>query len=108
MGQILLMNFDEEMGSKLAVALRNQRHSVVMLPKDVSFAKALTLGKGSPDLVILDFSRIERNGRTLLSEIVFYRARYGPWPMLLCVSRVYRGPQFELDLERKGARVVYV
>ena len=108
MGHILLMNVDELPGVKLAGLLRSQHHSVAVLSVGASLATALRQESPVPDLVILDPSQREKYAGTLLDEIVSYRTRYGPQPMLLCVLRVYRGPQPELDLEKKGARVVYV
>jgi len=54
------------------------------------------------DLVILDVSVQCRDAGKLLEGLKRYRDAHGPRPMTLCVSRVYRGPRFELDLEQQG------
>jgi hypothetical protein len=59
-------------------------------------------------LIVLDASENDRVVHDQLAEIRRYRAQHGHRPTVLCVSRVYRGPLVELELERRGARVIYV
>jgi DNA-binding response OmpR family regulator len=108
MAKILLANFDEEAGARLTAVLRNERHEAQLARENESFSQMMQRRDLKPDLLILDMSRRERYARDLLAEVSSHRIQYGPRPMLLCISRAYRGAQFELDLERKGARVVYV
>jgi DNA-binding response OmpR family regulator len=108
MAKIVLMNFDEEQGLRLAAFLRMERHEVVCaLPKQ-TYLGWLHGQDDDADLVILDASYREKAFRQILEDIAARRARNGPRPMILCISRQYRGPQFQLDIERKGARLVYV
>ena len=108
MAQILLANFDEEEGVRLTAVLRNEHHEVRLALENESFLQMLRRCGLTTDLLILDVSRRERYARDLLTQVTSHRIQHGPRPMLLCISRAYRGAQYELDLERKGARVVYV
>jgi len=108
MAKILLANFDEEAGVRLTAFLRSEHHEVCLALENESFPQMLGRCGSVSDLLVLDVSRHERYARDLLAQISAHRVQYGPRPMLLCISRAYRGAQFELDLERKGARVVYV
>ena len=108
MAKILLANFDEEAGVRLTAFLRNEHHEVRSALENESFSQMLQRCGHTTDLLILDVSRRERYARDLLTQVTSHRIQYGPRPMLLCISRAYRGAQFELDLEQKGARVVYV
>lgn len=108
MGKILLANFEEEAGARLAAFLRNERHDVSTAVDNEPLLPFTGTSDSVPDLVILDVSQNDRRVRNLLDQICSHRIKHGPRPMLLCISRAYRGAQFELDLERKGARVVYV
>jgi hypothetical protein len=102
MAKILLLNFDDDFGSRLAAFLRNEHHDI--LPSCISS----NCTQNSADLVIIDVSQREKVFERLLKEIVTFRAQHGPRPMILCISHVYRGPRFQLDLEQKGARLLYV
>jgi hypothetical protein len=108
MAKILLANFDEEAGARLTAFLRNEHHEIGLSFENESFFQILRRCGAVNDLLILDVSRREKYARDLLAQISSHRLQYGPRPMVLCISRSYRGAQFELDLERQGARVVYV
>lgn len=108
MGKIVLMNFDEEQGLRLATFLRMERHEVVCALPNQTYLGWLHGQDDDADLAILDVSCHENCFRQILDEIAARRARKGPRPMIICISRQYRGAQFELDIERKGARLVYV
>jgi hypothetical protein len=107
MAKILLVNFEEEQAARLAAFLHIERHEIC------SEDSSLALGQfirhiAEFDLVIVDASHREQFVRDVVSGIATQRERNGPRPGVLCICRTYRGPRFELDLERKGARVVYV
>jgi DNA-binding response OmpR family regulator len=108
MARILLANFDEEAGARLTAVLRNERHEAQLARENESFSQMMQRHGFTPDLLILDVSRHERYARDLIDQVSSHRIQYGPRPMVLCLSRAYRGAQFELGLEQKGARVVYV
>lgn len=107
MARILLANFMEESGTRLAAFLRIERHEVHMADQAQPLAQMLRLVREF-DLVIIDASQREHYVRDLVNHIAKHRAQSGPRPMMLCVCRIYRGPRFELDLEKRGARVIYV
>ncbi|SRR5260370_6041649 len=108
MARILLINFDDQLSARLAAFLRTQRHDVCVAIEDRNFSQIFKQYVLRADLLIVDVSHREKYVRDLLRKIALHRARKGPRPMVLCISRVYRGPRFELDLERKGARLLYV
>ncbi len=106
--RILLVQFDEAWEARLAETLRQRGHSVTTHCREECVSEHLSELGHEIELVILDVSKGDDETWSIVAEIRQYRTQYGPKPMLLCVSRVYRGPRFELELERKGARVVYV
>jgi len=108
MATIFLANFGEENGGRLAAFLRAQRHETYMARDEHSFVEMKRRSGLSPDLVIMDASAHEDRVRRLANELGKYRIQHGPKPMILCISRVYRGPRFEIELERKGIRLLYV
>jgi len=108
MAQILLVHFDELTARRLAEFLETRGHRVNTLDPAQSLEHILDDKVRGFDLVILDVSVQCRDAGKLLEGLKRYRDAHGPRPMTLCVSRVYRGPRFELDLEQQGARVVYV
>lgn len=59
------------------------------------------------DLVILDVSDPSQPWLNVLDRLQHAGRRYGWSPLFLCVSNRQREPQFELAVERKGARYVY-
>jgi hypothetical protein len=106
--QILLVNFDEASEERLREIFRQKGHCVSAYAGDKPLAEHLWKLSDDVDLIVLDVSGKDRVVRNQLGEIGRYRAQHGHRPTVLCVSRIYRGPQFELELEREGARVVYV
>jgi hypothetical protein len=106
--QILLGNSSETVGEGLATLLTNKGHRVTPCAADHSLEDTLRRRGREFEIVILDVSNNDAQTRSDLAAVKRYKMRHGPKPMLLCVSRIYRGPGFELDLECKGARVVYV
>ena len=65
-------------------------------------------GDNDVDLVIVDVSAADEICQVTLDELRRWQMIHGPRPGILCVSTVYRGPNFELEIERKGGRLVYV
>lgn len=108
MARVVLANFDAEAAEQLDQLLRRNRHYTTQLPTFKSDREIRAIAQISCDLIILDVSKDDRISRAILTEILRRRAEPCLRPMLLCVSRAYRGPRFEYDLERKGARLAYV
>lgn len=107
MDKVLLVNFEKVQAARLAAFLRIERHEV-HIAEPVESTRQTLRGVATFDLVIVDASHREQYVRDITASIGAYRARNGPRPAVLCVCRSYRGPRFELDLEKKGARVIYV
>lgn len=107
MSEVLLLNFDPILAPRLADSLARLGHRVTVHTGHEALSMKLRR-ESSFDLAILDVSESSTSVRRNLIELQTYRAGHGVRPMVLCVSRVYRGPRFELELERKGARVAYV
>lgn len=108
MAQILLVKINEFEARRLTEFLIVRGHRVTVFEPTQSLVRLLGELGQNLDLVILDVSLQGPEAGRYLEELKLYRAAHGPRPMILCVSHVYRGPRFELDLERQGARVVYV
>jgi DNA-binding response OmpR family regulator len=108
MAEILLVKFDKVTVERLAEFLQRRGHCITTHSGDESLAQTLRGYSRGFDLVILDVACDEAVTRKHIAAVRAIREKRGPRPMLLCVSWVYRGPRFELELERQGARVVYV
>src|SRR5258708_7322275 len=106
--RILLVNFDEASEGLLTEIFRQKGHRISTYACEEPLAEHLSKLSDDVDLIVLDASGNERVIHNQLGEIRRYRAQHGHRPTVLCVSLVYRGAQVELELERKGARVVYV
>lgn len=108
MALVVLANFDAETAVQLIQLLQRNRHSASLLPTGSFKGDPRVIRRIPCDLIIIDVTSHVQTARALLGEVIRRRAKGGPRPMLLCVARTYRGPRFELDLERKGARLAYV
>ena len=107
MANILVVRFNDVLGEELADALRTRRHAVGICVGDQPVPEAIQAYGDGVDLIIVDVSLADEACLRVLKGVARYRSEHGPRPMVLCVSTVYRGPQFELEIERKGARLVY-
>lgn len=105
MAHILLLNFDPAAAKAVDALLRGKGHHVTVEASDHS---QIASDLHRFDVVMIDMSLDNAAGHAYVTAVRNHRAEHGPRPMLLCISRIYRGPRFALDLERKGARVVYV
>lgn len=108
MAAILLLGFDEDLQDALVTSMRVRRHQVFALDEAGDIVDELERQRNALELVIMDMSFPSENHRRALEEVERWRAEHENRPTLLCVSTIYRGPQFEIDIERKGARVIYV
>ena len=108
MANILLLKFDEKVGRRLADLLQLRGHQVAIHLGDCSSLDVLLDHSQGIDLVIIEVSSADSLTRQYVGAVRAYREAHRPCPMLLCVSRFYRGAQFQLQLERDGGRVIYV
>jgi DNA-binding response OmpR family regulator len=106
--KVLLANFDQASEKCLAKFLERRGYLVTHCPDDPSLSNLFQRHAENFDLAILDFGTESAAAEKCLTSLRNHRTRYGLRPMVLCVLRAFRGPQFELQLERFGARVVYV
>jgi len=105
MATIILHNFDQERGTRLAAVLHSCGHRI--LTEDKQNLTDSCIERHSVDLIILDLTRTVADVRSELHELAHLRKANGLPVPILCYSRVYRGPSFELKVERSGARLVY-
>ena len=103
MAGILLVSFPTTTATRLSSFLHDVGHSVTVEPAQLPEPRTLC----NFDLVILEVSHNRIDLWRRLTIVQRYRIEHGPRPMVLCASDVYRGPRFELDIEQKGARLIY-
>lgn len=108
MGRILIGGFDQPTADQLAIRLRAGRHDVWICEAISECDRYIINLCSAIDLVVMDGTADPGLVDECFKGIADLYARRGRRPMLLCVSRVYHGPRFEMDLENKGARLVYV
>jgi DNA-binding response OmpR family regulator len=107
MPRILLIEPNKEQAARIAAVLRLHRYDVDRCNR-LGAVGTPTKSLSACDLVILDVTARDRETLSALAAIRNYRIEHGPAPMLLCISKVHHGPRFELELEQKGARLLYV
>ena len=89
----------------LSTNLRQRGHVVVPLQE----ASLDELGHQAlqTDILIVNFPKSNETMWDLLRHFCGLRRETGVPLPVLCCSKVYRGPRFELDIERLGARLAY-
>lgn len=104
MANILISGFEPDAAAQLDHLLRARRHCVQIIAGDL---EPRSNRYQDVDLMILGVS-----GAGILTEISDYLMSHKESgavpPSLLCVARVYQGPRLELEVEKKGARLVYL
>jgi hypothetical protein len=108
MARILIGGFDESTAAQLAIQMRAGRHDVRVCEAIGECDRHITVLGAAIDLVVIDGTASPGLVDKCFKSIADLYAGRGRRPMLLCVSRVYHGPRFEIDLENEGARLVYV
>lgn len=107
MAQILLISSNEVERTKLAAALRHRGHIVCLADHCGTADFRSGIGPQRIEIVVCDVAVLNEAGwRELraLAELL----RHDPAGIrMLCYCRIYRGPRFQLDVERLGARFVY-
>jgi len=108
MARILLLSPDESSAKVLAVFLEQRRHRVTVR-RGGQYARDDPTGDlYNFDVLIVDMTANRPEDWERLDRVRFGAERTASKPRILCMSRVYRGPKFELDIEGRGARLVYV
>ena len=107
-GAIFLLNFEPAYGERLALRLRGLRHKVLIPDTNgKSLSELQDEELQHADFVIFDLSRVNHAIWSELRRICRFRKQDGLPLMLLCWSQIYRGPEFQLLVEKLGARLVY-
>ena len=108
MARILLLDSNEQRAQALAAFLMSARHSVTVCAAKLRGLHELESAEVPFDIVILDLTE---NGNEDWHALDLIRRAEGlamAAPMILCISSAYRGAQFRLRVERRGARLAYV
>jgi len=109
MPRVLIVDEDEAHGKELGERLQVKRLQVVSC---TSWDAAIRILKGTPEpfeLVVLNLSLNPQEGLECVRAIYELHWKLGrfPGPMVLCAADRLLDPDFELELEASGARVVY-
>jgi DNA-binding response OmpR family regulator len=106
--KILLSKFDDEWTQSLVELFQREHHQVAICSSGQSVLNTLERTKEPYELLVVDVSADHENAMKLVKQIKRFRFQCGNRLKVLCVSRVYRDPRFEFELEKEGARLVYV
>jgi hypothetical protein len=107
-GAILLLNFDIIHGEGLALMLRHCGYKVVISDTDKTTLSELRDEElQQTHFVILDLSHVDHAIFSELRRVCRLRKPDRLPLMVVCWSRIYRGPAFQLLVEKLGARISY-
>ena len=107
MALILLFDSDHDHGHLVASALEKQRHMIVTFIKPQDMVSYLDRRMSGVDIVILDLSLNRSIDWQTLDHICHRNMTVPDQLGILCFSRIYRGPEFRLEVECRGARLFY-
>ena len=108
MAHVALCGIERVAANQLSSLLRQHGHCVAICERQDALSEPAFMRNSSIDLIIVDVSESENAVRAYLEQRDRMNNRDQDKPMLLCVSRVFRGARFQLEVERKGARLIYV
>jgi hypothetical protein len=107
MATILLIGSDQTKQENIASALRTRGHSVLVADWcHLTFADWY-VRMSAVEIAVFDVTHLNDDSRRQLRRFCQWPRQDGYPVLVLCFSRAYRGPRFELDIERFGARFVY-
>lgn len=107
MAEILLITPDPSEQTRLASVLRHRGHVVRLADRCQPATLSSESDRQPVEIVVCDVTHLDETGWRELRDFADF-LRHNPTSiLLLCYSRVYRGPRFELEVERLGARFVY-
>lgn len=101
------MDSNENHAEMLTRSLERHGHSVTRCRTDRDLLRYLAKHGERFEVVILDLSANRPGDWKALDQIRRLCAMHVTRPTVLCISRTYRGPRTKLDVERRGARLVY-
>jgi DNA-binding response OmpR family regulator len=110
MAKILMIGSGHEQEEVVAVTLRSRGHAVRNVRSHLAMSDTpdASLRTDDTDIIVIDVTRPTDNARGIIRRICHQPRPDGVIALILCYSRVDHGPQFELSVERLGARYVYV
>ena len=106
---IFLLNFDSPYREQLTLVLRHLRYQI-FIPEEQGMALRNMKNKEfqQADLILFDLTRLNHDEVWIpLRRICRLRKPDGMPLMVHCFSRIYRGPDFHLLVEKLGARMAY-
>jgi hypothetical protein len=106
--RILLAGFGTEAAASLATLLEARRHTVEVCGGIAQSCRLIEQANTAIDLIILEVSLYRTPSFMLAIKSIKSHLGCFSLPIVLCVSTIFRGAQFEIELERQGARLVYL
>jgi hypothetical protein len=106
---IFLLNFDSPYGERLALVLRHLRYSI-FIPEECGMSIRDLKDKEihQADFILFDLTSLHHDEVWVpLRRICRLRKEDGMPLMVHCFSRIDRGPEFHLMVEKLGARMAY-
>jgi hypothetical protein len=108
MYNVILIDNNEMHAETLTARLRNRGLNVMRHVESISALSMLKRGDTSWDLVLINVSGSSQTWLKILRQLQELCVSSSHCrPLVLCLSTVRREPQFELQIERLGARFVY-
>ena len=105
MAKLLVIDCDGNSHSELMGSLQAHRHEVTHCTGLTDLKKVPIPNLKKFDVAIL---LLRCAGRDVSRALGYLKLSCGLRPMILCVCSVYHGSRMRLDLERRGARFLYV
>jgi hypothetical protein len=107
MATILLVGGNRVDHENLAAKLRMRGHVVLMADYRELPLVNWSTPMASVEIVVFDVTNFDDDDKRKVRSICQQPRQDGHPALVLCYSRSYRSPGFELDIERLGARFVY-
>jgi hypothetical protein len=109
MSRVLLLDTDDTHAECVRIGLGFNGLHVEVFSDPEQAAKRLRMPGTDYEIVILNVSNVSLPWDDILAglETACFQSGAFPSPLFLCVSRTKRSPEFELRVERMGARYVY-
>jgi hypothetical protein len=105
---LLLLGPNSRHAATIAAVLERHRHTPQIAAYVEDGLRQLARGDSRYDVVIVDMSRNAPSEWNILDQVLKTVAADSPKPMVLCLSDIYRGPAMQLEVERKGARLLWI
>jgi hypothetical protein len=104
---VTLWDPDKLHRDRLTQALQAAGHRVLLVETDFDSSHSLAPDMPLGNILIIDVSHFAQVATRKLRSLC-ENLRYSSAPtLILCFSTIYRGPRFELEIERLGVRFIY-